>query len=412
MLSVVMFSLCAMAAHAFYIRLPQSRLFYAWKKVDKVYYDRTFCGFDWPAVLATYKKELPWFDWYGDKTSHIINEMLAILEVSHLQHLPDFIASEEIKKQAVLANYFPELRDISGMVMVMETLFKTSRVLALETWSPLYAHDVRVGDRIILERIDTADKPLRFYCYHINKAGEKKEFEFTLPMPSLHAPYPVVQGGHHEHELLLERLDQADLQALEKVIENRNSTVTQLHYIPLGAMITPPHLSKTKVIDVVKDSEADKAGIEIGSFMDAGTNPDTKPIKDITGKTVVKTNGIYNMILPDTRKVTFSIHKEITLSDFEAIRSAQLIGKTLVLTFNKMNDENTRWALEEIEKTSATAIVLDLRYNTGGSSVAVSKLLAGFLSPGIQIATGTKGGKTHKMNVPTGYTPNDKPRAS
>ncbi len=25
------------------------------EKVDEVYYDRTFAGFDWPAVLATYK---------------------------------------------------------------------------------------------------------------------------------------------------------------------------------------------------------------------------------------------------------------------------------------------------------------------------------------------------------------------
>ncbi|MDD0930362.1 peptidase S41, partial [Xylella fastidiosa subsp. multiplex] len=45
MLSVVLVSLVAIAvvaAHRFYIRLPQSRLFYAWKKVDEVYYDRTF----------------------------------------------------------------------------------------------------------------------------------------------------------------------------------------------------------------------------------------------------------------------------------------------------------------------------------------------------------------------------------
>ncbi len=32
MLSVVLVSLVAIAAHRFYIRLPQSRLFYAWKK--------------------------------------------------------------------------------------------------------------------------------------------------------------------------------------------------------------------------------------------------------------------------------------------------------------------------------------------------------------------------------------------
>lgn len=89
------------------------------------------------------------------------------------------------------------------------------------------------------------------------------------------------------------------------------------------------------------------------------------------------------MILPDDRKVTFSIDKEIPqLSHFWEQRSAQLVGRTLVLTFNEMTDENTRWVLKEIQKTPATAIVLDLRYNTGGSSIAVLQLLAGFCHQG------------------------------
>ncbi|MRT44568.1 peptidase S41, partial [Xylella fastidiosa subsp. multiplex] len=83
-----------------------------WKKVDEVYYDRTFAGFDWPAVLATYKKHLPRFDSDGQKTYPIINDMLSLLEVSHLQHFPVFLVPEEKKKTAVLASYFPELRDI------------------------------------------------------------------------------------------------------------------------------------------------------------------------------------------------------------------------------------------------------------------------------------------------------------
>ncbi|TWP35772.1 S41 family peptidase, partial [Xylella fastidiosa] len=163
-------------------------------------------------------------------------------------------------------------------------------------------------------------------------------------------------------------------------------------------------------IDVVKDSEADKAGVEIGSFIGDGTDPKTES-KNIGGKTVVKSNGIYKMILPDGKKVTFSINKEITLSNFEGIRSAQLIGQTLVIAFNEMTDENTQWALQQIKNTPATAIVLDLRDNTGGSSIAVPKLLAGFLASGTRIATEIRGKKTNEINVPTGYTPTDKPMA-
>ncbi len=104
--------------------------------------------------------------------------MLSLLEVSHLQHFPAFLVPEEKKKTAVLASYFPELRDISGMVMVMDMLPRISRVLSLETWSPLYTHGVRVGDRILLETLDTdisdKNKPVRLYCYHINTAGVKR----------------------------------------------------------------------------------------------------------------------------------------------------------------------------------------------------------------------------------------------
>ncbi|AXI83605.1 peptidase S41 [Xylella taiwanensis] len=409
MLSVVILSFFAMAVYVLYPRLPHSRLLYAWKKVDEFYYDRTFGGFDWPAVLATYKKELPWFDWDGQKTSPIINNMLSVLEVSHLKHLPAFMVSEDIKKGAVLANYSPELRDISGMALAQDMLFRTSRVLSLETWSPLYAHGVRVGDRIFLESIDTADQAARFHCYHINKAGAKKEFEFTLPAKLLGARRTAVNTV--DHELRLERLDQADLQALKAVIEDRNSSVTRLHYIPLGTVMTPPRLSNTKVIDIIKDSEADKAGVEIGSIMGAGTNIKAGP-ENIGGKKVIKTNSTYKMILPDDRKVTFSIDKEIPqLSHFWEQRSAQLVGRTLVLTFNEMTDENTRWVLKEIQKTPATAIVLDLRYNTGGSSIAVLQLLAGFLPSGTRMATEVTAKKTNAINIPSGYPPTDKPLA-
>ncbi|KXB18819.1 peptidase S41, partial [Xylella fastidiosa] len=346
-LSVVLVSLVAIATHRFYIRLPQSRLFYAWKKMDEVYYDRTFAGFDWPAVLATYKKHLPRFDWDGRETSPFIHNMLSLLEVSHLRHIPGFMAPEKIKEEAVLANYFPELRDISGMVLVQETLFNMSKVLSLETWSPLYTHGVRVGDRILLETLDTdisdKNKPMRLYCYHINTAGVKKEFEFDLPAPSLGAQQTAVPAG--DHVLHIARFDQGEIQALKHVIEDRNSPMTQLHYIPLGAVTTRPHLIRTKVIDVVKDSEADKAGVEIGSFMDARTNVRAEP-KNIGGKQGVNINSTYHMILPNGRKVTFSINKEIPLSHFWENRSAQLIGQTLVITFNEMTDENTQWALQ------------------------------------------------------------------
>ncbi|WP_375732139.1 S41 family peptidase [Xylella fastidiosa subsp. multiplex] len=413
MLSVVLVSLvaiAAIAAHRFYIRLPQSRLFYAWKKVDEVYYDRTFAGFDWPAVLATYKKQLPRFDSDGQKTSPIINDMLSLLEVSHLEHFPAFLVPEEKKKAAVLASYFPELRDISGMVMVMDMLPRISRVLSLETWSPLYAHGVRVGDRILLDTLDTnisdKNKPVRLYCYHINTAGVKKEFEFDLPAPPLGTQQTAVPAG--EHVLHIARFDQAEIQALKHVSEDRNSPITQLHYNSLGAVTTALHLPKTKVIDVVKDSEADKAGVEIGSFIGNGTNIKAGP-ENIGGKKVIKTDSRYEVILPDGKKVTFSVNKEITLSDFEGIRSAQLIGQTLVITFNEMTDENTQWVLQQIKNTPATAIVLDLRYNTGGSAIAEERLLAGFLASGTRIGTEIEGKKTNEINVPAGYTPTDKP---
>ncbi|ACA12066.1 peptidase S41 [Xylella fastidiosa subsp. multiplex] len=415
MLSVVLVSLVAIAvvaAHRFYIRLPQSRLFYAWKKVDEVYYDRTFAGFDWPAVLETYKKHLPRFDWDGRETSPFIQNMLSLLEVSHLRHIPGFMASEKIKEEAVLADYFPELRDISGMVLVMDMLPRISRVLSLETWSPLYAHGVRVGDRILLDTLDTnisdKNKPVRLYCYHINTAGVKKEFEFDLPAPPLGTQQTAVPAG--DHVLHIAHFDQAEIQALKHVSEDRNSPITQLHYISLGAVTTALHLPKTKVIDVVKDSEADKAGVEIGSFIGDGTDPKTES-KNIGGKTVVKSNGIYKVILPDGKKVTFSVNKEITLSDFERIRSAQLIGQTLVIAFNEMTDENTQWVLQQIKNTPATAIVLDLRYNTGGSAIAEERLLAGFLASGTRIGTEIEGKKTNEINVPAGYTPTDKPMA-
>ncbi|MFN1124705.1 peptidase S41, partial [Xylella fastidiosa subsp. fastidiosa] len=69
------------------------------------------------------------------------------------------------------------------------------------TWSPLYAHGVRVGDRILLDTLDTdisdKNKPVRLYCYHINTAGVKKEFEFDLPAPPLGAQQTAVPAGDH-----------------------------------------------------------------------------------------------------------------------------------------------------------------------------------------------------------------------
>ncbi|TWP41579.1 peptidase S41, partial [Xylella fastidiosa subsp. fastidiosa] len=102
-------------------------------------------------------------------------------------------------------------------------------------------------------------------------AGVKKEFEFDLPAPPLGAQQTAVPAGDHVlHIARFARFDQGEIQALKHVIEDRNSPMTQLHYIPLGAVTTRPHLIRTKVIDVVKDSEADKAGVEIGSFIGDG----------------------------------------------------------------------------------------------------------------------------------------------
>ncbi len=83
--------------------------------------------------------------------------------------------------------------------------------------------------------------------------------------------------------LHIARFDQGEIQALKHVSEDRNSSITQLHYISLGAVTTALHLPKNKVIDVVKDSEADKAGVEIGSFIGNGTNIKAGP-ENIGGK--------------------------------------------------------------------------------------------------------------------------------
>ncbi|MDD0930510.1 peptidase S41, partial [Xylella fastidiosa subsp. multiplex] len=112
--------------------------------------------------------------------------------------------------------------------------------------------------------ISDKNKPVRLYCYHINTAGVKKEFEFDLPAPPLGAQQTAVPAGDHVRHIA--RFDQGEIQALKHVSEDRNSSITQLHYISLGAVTTALHLPKNKVIDVVKDSEADKAGVEIGSF--------------------------------------------------------------------------------------------------------------------------------------------------
>lgn len=151
-----------------------------------------------------------------------------------------------------------------------------------------------------------------------------------------------------------------------------------------------------KVINVMKDSPARNAGLNVGDYIVAvGTEDDYKTISelgydrglaDLRGTAGTEAElGYYNtdMSAPEFISIIRAEFTEMSVM-YQKVDSdvAQGVGLVKILSFDSTTPTQLIDAIEELKEDGCEKFVFDLRYNPGGQLDSIAKILSYFLDEG------------------------------
>lgn len=139
-----------------------------------------------------------------------------------------------------------------------------------------------------------------------------------------------------------------------------------------------------KVIDVTKDSPADKAGVEINDLIVKVNNIDVSDLNGNEIGNIIKSDDIEYVDLEVNRNgviIDFSIKKESLLNpsiSYEVLKDTN-IGYIYIKTFSQNLSEQVSDALKELESLNIESLIIDVRDNVGGYLSAAEETASLFL---------------------------------
>lgn len=386
---------------------PVEKFDLVFKALSKKYYDQTFRGYNWNAVERTFRAKVPSKDPNETILTDLLNNQLfPLLETSHLEYVPAWLAKPIQKStQAHLGIVLPELREIAGLILIDAKPPTKAVLLHVEPGSFLDKQGIRPGLPIDID-ISAASEATSSVTHRVSVTysssmldGTVRTLSTEVPVGSPDAPLPYTDKT--KQQVIVSRLDEASIDALQKLFNDPSVAHYTVAYLPCGVTTSIPFPGKpSTVIDVIKDSPADQAGIEPGSSI-----VELQTERPALNRTHLRLEAILPNGIKKTLDTTYEGDLQAVSKPFSEERSALMDGPVLILRFNQFDDDNARWIDSQLRQHQPSAVVLDLRYNSGGAQVALQKVLAEFLPSGTLIATLKNAhGQTHLL-VPPGVQP-------
>ena len=177
-------------------------------------------------------------------------------------------------------------------------------------------------------------------------------------------------------------------------------------YSGVGIIFTADEYGNYAVVEVVKDSPAEAAGIKPGDFLisvDGKTYDDMELMAaDIRGKegTSVK----IGYISDGKKKETEITRKQIVQHSVEYKMLDDRTGYISISSFIESTYDDFKSALDDIQGDNAENLVLDLRNNGGGLVDSSMKIADEFLDAGVVVYVEDKNGKRQEYSSEDGKT--------
>ena len=391
--------------------IPAEKFDLVFKALSKTYYDQTFRGYKWSTVGRTFRAKVS--NEYPNEavlTDILNNQLFPLLETSHLEYVPAWLAKPIQKStQAHLGIVLPELRKMAGLILIDAKAPTKAVLLNVQPGSFLDKQGIRPGLPIDIDVSATSEatSSVTHRVSIIYRAsmpdGTIRKLNAEVPVGSPDAPLPYTDKA--THQIIVSRLDDASIRSLQKLFNAPYVTHYSVAYLPCGLTTSIPFPGKAStVIDVVKGSPADQAGIEPGSSIVA-----LQTERPVLSKTHLKLEALLPNGIKKTLDTTYKGDLQAVSKPFSEERSAIMDGFSLILRFNQFDDDNAKWIDEKLRQHPTSAVVLDLRYNSGGSQIAMQKILAEFLPSGTLIATLKNAHGQTRLLIPQGTQPVESP---
>lgn len=151
-----------------------------------------------------------------------------------------------------------------------------------------------------------------------------------------------------------------------------------------------------KVINVIKDSPADKFGLRVGDLIyGVGIGENLQTVSELgydRSLTALKgkagTEAVFTVLRPNGdayEKLDCSIQREAVTSEsvYYRVHSAdRSVGVIKILQFDLTTPENFKLAMNDLISKGCTKFVFDVRYNPGGDLKSIEAVLSYFLKEG------------------------------
>lgn len=368
-----------------------------WGAVDTYYYDRTFNGYDWPAVRKHFLAKAPFIDPKHGEVDGLAREMLGLLGTSHAQYVPAWQV-HRVDKRPRAGLLLSGLRDVSGMTVTDFGSTKVPRVVKATVGGFAYRAGVRAGDHVLIS-IEHADKNAdRVHFDAIDRSGTSKDLAAIRRRKNGEGSPRYDESSN---QIVVDHFDDQAMRKVLSLLSDHRSPSLRIDFLDLGietSRIKAGYLPR--VVDVLRNSPADKAGVEPGAtVLEIHTDPrdPADPDRLVQHFSVEQPNG--------TRVNFHAVGERSRLKDSLDTRHSEIIDGALVLRFSDFNDESASWVREQIARNAGRPIVLDLRDNIGGLASSMADIVGNFLPPHTLIATQTEAKGMSRLSVPSAATP-------
>lgn len=170
-------------------------------------------------------------------------------------------------------------------------------------------------------------------------------------------------------------------------LSNTLTTRLQGTYQGFGIQVANDASNNLIIVDVIKDSPAEKAGLQIYDYIKKLDSEDVVGMTTTDFVNIVKNSpkASFTLIVErEGKDVTIQINREkVTLNSIATDiyeRNNKKIGYIYVSLFAYNTDVQFNSALKELESKDIDSLIVDLRYNTGGHLSAVENMMSEFLN--------------------------------
>ncbi|MDO4663007.1 MAG: S41 family peptidase [Tissierellia bacterium] len=179
---------------------------------------------------------------------------------------------------------------------------------------------------------------------------------------------------------------------------------TSGEYAGIGVVISPSEAGLIKIVDVFKDSPADKAGLKVDDYIikvkdkEYSDTDIDKAVSQMKGKEGTSVD-ITILRLSEDGKEEKEINKTIERENIikptvqSQVVDGENVGYIRISEFDEVTTEDFKKALSDLESKNVDGIVLDLRNNPGGLLDTALDIADIFLDEGVIVSTKDKDGK-------------------